>query len=59
MSIDTKLSEGSASLTGPDDELDAMVSKASRPTLASLFEQGKNAGLIKSVAAYGVEATGS
>ena len=46
------LSAVSTTMDTKDEDLDALVQQASRPTLASLFEQGKQAGLIKPVAEY-------
>lgn len=34
-------------LSVPDDSLDTMIEKASRPTLASLLKRGIHSGLIK------------
>lgn len=36
-----------------DDKLDQMVQRASVPSLASLFKQGKEQGLIKPTSNYG------
>lgn len=37
-----------------EDQLDEMVTRASRPTLAQLFKLGKKRGLIKSTNSYGI-----
>lgn len=37
-----------------EDELDEMVAKASRPTLATLFKRGLDQGLIKPTNSYAV-----
>lgn len=40
------------STTMEDADLDTMVERASRPSLATLFQQGKQRGLIGSVTVY-------
>lgn len=55
---DTKLSDPTARLD-TDAALDDLVEKGSIPTLASLFQAGKDAGLIKPSVAYGDGATAS
>lgn len=59
MTESTPLSADPGKIRDTDDDLDALVSKASRPTLATLFQRGKDAGLIKPVAEYSAAATGS
>lgn len=40
-------------VSDPDDRLDAMIEKASRPTLAQLVKRGVKAGLIQVMPEYG------
>lgn len=42
-----------AALSQADATLDALVSKASKPTLATLFKKAKEKGLITSITHYG------
>lgn len=46
-----KVSDPSGTLS--DDDLDQMVERDSRPNLATLFQRGKDAGLIKPGKEYG------
>jgi hypothetical protein len=45
--------KGRGSLSVDDDTLDQMVQQASVPSLASLFKQAKDQGLIGPVTTYG------
>jgi hypothetical protein len=56
MSGSTTTGEGKVSDPGTtieEDELDRMVEKASTPSLADLFRQGKKSGLIQAGKEYG------
>lgn len=44
-------------LSVADDSLDQMVQAASTPSLATLFQRAKDAGLIKPVKEYGTTTT--
>lgn len=44
---------GTEIVSVPDDKMDALVSAASIPNLASLFRAGKDKGLIKPTSVYG------
>lgn len=37
----------------PDDTMDTMIQRASVPNLATLFQRGKDAGLLKPTTGYG------
>ena len=47
------MSVPTATVDPAEDALDQLVERASVPNLASLFQAGKEAGLIKPVTAYG------
>jgi len=47
----TKVSDPGATLN--EDDLDTMVQRASTPNLATLFQRGKDAGLITAGKEYG------
>lgn len=51
--------EDQGMIVDPEEVLDALVEKASKPTLAMLFQMGKDKGLIAPVAGYGGEGTGA
>lgn len=53
MSDTANLSVISGTMENTDGDLDNLVSQASRPTLAQLFEQGKATGVIKPGKEYG------
>jgi hypothetical protein len=44
---------GTTIVSDPDDTIDTLVQQASIPSLATLFRQGKQAGLIKPAQEYG------
>lgn len=49
------LSEGDTKVSVADDSLDALIERASVPSLATLFGQAKQQGLIQPVLPYGGE----
>lgn len=53
MSEDICLSCGVLTLSDPNDKIEELVYAASIPNLATLFQRGKDAGLIKPSGEYG------
>ena len=47
---------GRQRVSDPDATIDRMVERASRPSLATLFQRGKAAGLIQPATEYGHDA---
>lgn len=43
-------------VSDPDDTMDQMIQRASVPNLATLFQRGKDAGLLKPTTNYGENA---
>lgn len=50
---DQGMSEAGGNVSNEDADLDRLVQKASTPSLASLFQAGKDAGLLQAGKEYG------